>query len=56
MACFGMKSIMRRIINRTTKGFLLKKWYGRRERLKVFNYITCEDHHEILQRIMGKGV
>lgn len=52
LVIFGVSGLFKRIINRTTRGFFLKKWYGRKARMMVLDYIICESHQEVLQRIM----
>lgn len=52
LVIFGVSGLLKRIINRTTRCFFLKKWYGRKARMMVLDYIICESHQEVLQRIM----
>jgi poly-gamma-glutamate synthesis protein (capsule biosynthesis protein) len=53
MVMFGLAGLLKRIINRTTKGYFLKKWYGRKARMMILDYMICESHQEVLRRIMA---
>ena len=58
-ALSGKRSILFRILNKLTKGALLKRYfrftYGAKNQIRIANYIDCEAHRELLSKALEKA-
>lgn len=53
MVSAGIPSLLRRIIRRMRIQNIICKWYNRKSRLMLLDYIMCESHREVMEALLN---